>query len=77
MSKKIKKTLGFDFEYHSLRHSHATILIDNGANPKAVQHRLGHKDIRTTLNIYVHATDKMASESVDIFEKAVNRATLT
>lgn len=77
MSKKIKKTLGFDFEYHSLRHSHATILIDNGANPKAVQHRLGHKDIRTTLNIYVHATDKMARESVDIFEKAANRATLT
>lgn len=73
MSSIIRKRLGINFEYHSLRHSHATILIENGANPKAVQQRLGHKDIRTTLNVYVHATDKMESETVDIFEKAVNK----
>ncbi len=37
-----------------LRHTHAALLIRDGANPLAIQKRLGHKDIRTTLNVYGH-----------------------
>ena len=59
------------FDYHSLRHTHATILIESGANIKDVQTRLGHSNIQTTLQTYVHDTEKMASESVDLFEQAV------
>jgi len=59
------------FDYHSLRHTHATILIESGANIKDVQTRLGHSNIQTTLQTYVHDTKKMASESVDLFEQAV------
>lgn len=55
------------FDYHSLRHTHATILIENGANIKDVQERLGHSNIETTMNTYVHNTDSMKKESVDIF----------
>jgi len=29
------------FAYHSLRHTHATMLAERGASPKYVQHRLG------------------------------------
>ena len=61
------------FDYHSLRHTHATILIENGANVKDVQERLGHTNIETTLNTYVHNTDNMKKESVDIFERAINQ----
>jgi len=64
--------LGFQFNFHSLRHTHATTLIENGANIKDVQTRLGHSKIETTLGTYTHATEKMAERSVDIFEKAVN-----
>lgn len=71
-SRVIHHELGFNFNFHSLRHTHATILIENGANIKAVQERLGHHDIETTLNTYVHNTDSMKDASVDIFEKAVN-----
>ena len=39
---------------HALRHTAAAIMIDQGANPVAVQRRLGHKDIRTTLQLYGH-----------------------
>jgi integrase len=39
---------------HSLRHSAAALMIDQGANPVAVQRRLGHRDIRTTLQLYGH-----------------------
>ena len=57
------------FDYHSLRHTHATLLIEGGANIKDVQMRLGHTNISTTLQTYVHDTDKLMQESVDIFER--------
>lgn len=39
---------------HDLRHSTATILFDKGLSVEDVQHWLGHTDIETTMNIYVH-----------------------
>lgn len=62
--------LKLQFDYHSLRHTHATMLIENGANPKDVQMRLGHNNIGTTLQTYTHDTEQMQEQSVDIFEKA-------
>lgn len=60
------------FNYHSLRHTHATTLIENGADVKDVQERLGHNRIQTTLQTYVHDTEAMSERSVNIFENAVN-----
>lgn len=68
----VRKKLGIPFDYHTLRHSHATKLIESGANFKAVQQRLGHRDIATTMNTYVHDTELMAKEAADLFEAAVN-----
>lgn len=72
-SRVIHKELLLAFDYHSLRHTHATLLIESGANVKSVQTRLGHSNITTTLQTYVHDTEKMADQSVDIFEKIVNQ----
>ena len=43
--------------FHELRHTQATLLIGSKCDIKTVQHRLGHSDIETTLNIYAHAID--------------------
>lgn len=47
-----------------LRHSHATMLMKNGTNPKIVQERLGHSNINTTMDIYSHVTTTMQEEAV-------------
>ena len=42
---------------HDLRHTYASELIRNGVDMKTVSVVLGHKDIATTMNIYVHKSD--------------------
>lgn len=66
--------LGIKFNFHSLRHTHATMLIESGVSPKAVQARLGHENIETTLQTYVHNTEEMEQGAVDVFENIVNKA---
>jgi integrase len=39
---------------HDLRHSHASLLIEEGFQPLEVADRLGHENIQTTLQIYSH-----------------------
>lgn len=71
-SRVIHHQLGLSFDYHSLRHTHATKLVEAGANIKAVQVRLGHKNIETTMNTYVHHTDSMGQDAADLFEAVAN-----
>jgi len=71
LSRVVNYDLGIDFNFHMLRHTHATMLIENGANIKDVQERLGHSKLATTMDTYAHVTKKMRSNSVDIFESLV------
>lgn len=48
-----------------LRHTHATMLMKNGTNPKIVQERLGHSNINTTMDIYSHVTPTMQQEAIN------------
>ena len=70
-SSEIKNSLGIEFDFHSLRHTHATWLAENGVNPKNLQIRLGHEKIETTLQTYIHDTKAMADMTVDIFERII------
>lgn len=68
-SEKIQKQINIDFKFHSLRHTHATMLLENGAKPKEIQARLGHAKLETTMNTYVHVTKKMEQNTIDIMDR--------
>lgn len=58
--------------FHGLRHTHATILIANGENVKVVSERLGHTDIKMTLNTYTHVMKDMKSNTAKLLDNIFN-----
>jgi integrase len=72
MSRIINYELGITFNFHALRHTHATVLLENGAKIKDVQARLGHSNTSTTMDTYAHATEKMARDTVEILERSLS-----
>lgn len=69
--KKVAKKANFDnkkpeiFSSHMLRHSHVSLLTELGIPIKVIMQRVGHRDEKTTLQIYTHVTEKMESD-VDV-----------
>ncbi|GHU35852.1 prophage ps2 probable integrase [Bacilli bacterium] len=51
-----------DFSSHMLRHSHISLLTELAIPIKAIMERVGHKDEKTTIQIYTHVTEKMKDE---------------
>ena len=68
ISRVVNNELCINFSMHSLRHTHATLLLENGANMKDIQKRLGHSKLATTMDTYSHVTDKIKNNTVDIFD---------
>ena len=64
--KRIAKKAGLDqFHLHTLRHTHATLLLKAGVHPKIVQERLGHSSITQTLDTYSHVIPSMQREAIE------------
>jgi integrase len=48
---------------YDLRHTHATLLLLAGENPKVVSERLGHANVAFTLDTYAHVLPSMQEEA--------------
>lgn len=62
------------FSPHSLRHTHASLLIAGSVNIPTVSRRLGHSSIATTTKVYVHAIQSADEIASDILEEKLNPA---
>lgn len=58
--------------FHDLRHTHATLLLEANAPIKAIQERLGHADVRITLERYTHLNDNVQKETAQLFSDFLN-----
>lgn len=61
---------------HTLRHTCASLLIQSGADPVAVQRHLGHKDVSTTLDIYAGLFPNRLDEIATALDRIHDSASL-
>ena len=60
---------------HDLRHTHATMMMEQGVNPKIVSERLGHASVVITLDTYSHVSPGLQEEAAIRFGEGLrNRA---
>ena len=70
--KKVVTTSGVPkLTIHGLRHTHATILLEQGVNPKVVSERLGHASVATTMDIYSHVLPDMQEKAALAIDAAL------
>lgn len=56
---------------HALRHTHAVHLLEAGANLKYVSERLGHSSVKVTADTYLHITDKIENDALDLYSQYI------
>lgn len=72
VNKKLKeddRPLLKKIRFHDLRHTAATDLINRGANPHSISKRLGHANIKTTMNIYGHYLEEADQKIADMLDE--------
>ena len=62
-----------DAHLHLLRHSHASLLLEQGVHLKVVQERLGHSTIAITADTYSHVAAHLQQEAAAKFDEALLR----
>lgn len=61
---------------HGFRHTHCSLLFEAGVDMHNVKDRLGHSDIKTTMNIYTHVTKTERAKTADVFSDFMESNTL-
>jgi integrase len=60
--------------FHSLRHTHASVLLYQGVSLMAVSRRLGHSNTATTQNIYIHIIKEMENKEKSLIMQVLGGA---
>ena len=67
LSKICKKHKFKEIKIHGFRHTHCSLLFESGFTIQEVQDRLGHSDLKTTMSVYAHVTEKQRDNMADKF----------
>jgi integrase len=67
-SRILKKAEIPSLPIHSLRHTHAVLQMEAGADMKYIQERLGHGSVQITSDVYAHVSKKIEKEKMTKFE---------
>ena len=60
-----------EVRFHDLRHTYATLSLQNGDDIKTVSSNLGHATTAFTMDVYGHVTETMRSDSASRMEKYI------
>lgn len=71
LAKKCKQAKVPAISTHSLRHTHASVLLAKGVSMASISARLGHADISTTQDIYTHITKELERKDDKIMKDAL------
>lgn len=67
-----EKAISENWDFHSLRHTHATMLLEAGVPMAVIQERLGHTNIDMTEHYTSHITNSMRENLTDVLNKIAN-----
>ena len=65
----IKEAAVPKIRFHDLRHTHATLLLAKGVNVKVISERLGHSNIKITVDTYSHVLPTLQEDAVNKIEE--------
>lgn len=63
--------------FHDLRHTHGTLFLEATKDAKATQHRLGHSDVRTNMDRYIHSSDIAQRKTSELFSNFIDDELVT
>ena len=67
LKKRLREASLPDYGFHLFRHTHASMMLNAGMNWKELQVRMGHKSIKTTMDIYAELAPKNQTQAVNIY----------
>ena len=75
MLQRVLKRAGLPrIRFHDLRHTFATMALQNGVDVKTVSTMLGHYSAGFTLSTYTHATAEMKRDAADTIGNVISQA---
>lgn len=66
------KELGFEFNYHMLRHRYCSLLASNSVSPTVIKENAGHSNANFTFSRYIHPTETEKEIACQVIDKSIN-----
>jgi len=75
--RRLARQAGFHgIRLHDARHTHATLMLEQGVNWKIISERLGHGSVAMTLDLYAHASPGLQQAAAQGFDRVFDKATV-